>query len=120
MDAYDTDVRPLLAEVRTGLGLDPDPLGGVCPVRLRRGHRRRACRRGPGRLGRMSIESVAPDTSPAVAALLDRSNRLGADPRNTNYAGGNTSAKGIGIDPVTGGPGRPALGQGFRRRPRAR
>ena len=27
MDAYDTDVRPLLAEVRTGLGLDPDPLG---------------------------------------------------------------------------------------------
>ncbi|MFL5675052.1 MAG: rhamnose isomerase, partial [Chloroflexota bacterium] len=26
MDAYDTDVRPLLADVRTGLGLDPDPL----------------------------------------------------------------------------------------------
>jgi L-rhamnose isomerase/sugar isomerase len=26
MDAYDTDVRPLLAEVRTGLGLDPEPL----------------------------------------------------------------------------------------------
>ena len=26
MDAYDTDVRPLLAEVRSGLGLDPDPL----------------------------------------------------------------------------------------------
>ena len=26
MDAYDTDVRPLLAEVRTGLGLDPDPM----------------------------------------------------------------------------------------------
>jgi L-rhamnose isomerase/sugar isomerase len=25
MDAFDTDVRPLLAEVRTGLGLDPDP-----------------------------------------------------------------------------------------------
>ena len=27
MDAFDTDVRPLLAEVREGLGLDPDPLG---------------------------------------------------------------------------------------------
>ena len=27
MDAYDTDVRPLLAEVRAGLGLDPDPRG---------------------------------------------------------------------------------------------
>ena len=29
-------------------------------------------------------------------------NRLGADPRNTNYAGGNTSAKGTDTDPVTG------------------
>ncbi len=27
MDAFNTDVRPLLAEVRTGLGLDPDPMG---------------------------------------------------------------------------------------------
>ncbi len=36
--------------------------------------------------------------------LLERSNRLGADPRNTNYAGGNTSAKGSGTDPVTGKP----------------
>jgi L-rhamnose isomerase/sugar isomerase len=26
MDAYNSDVRPLLAEVRTGLGLDPDPI----------------------------------------------------------------------------------------------
>ena len=38
----------------------------------------------------------------AVAELLARSHRLGADPRNTNYAGGNTSAKGIELDPVTG------------------
>ncbi|MBI5161515.1 MAG: bifunctional aldolase/short-chain dehydrogenase [Micrococcales bacterium] len=37
-----------------------------------------------------------------VDDLLARSNRLGADPRNTNYAGGNTSAKGTGTDPVTG------------------
>ncbi|MFL1898772.1 bifunctional aldolase/short-chain dehydrogenase [Streptomyces tauricus] len=42
-------------------------------------------------------------THPEAAALLGRSNRLGADPRNTNYAGGNTSAKGTGADPVTGG-----------------
>ncbi|MDT0433705.1 MULTISPECIES: L-rhamnose isomerase [Streptomyces] len=27
MDAYNTDVRPLLAEVREELGLDPDPMG---------------------------------------------------------------------------------------------
>jgi rhamnulose-1-phosphate aldolase/alcohol dehydrogenase len=36
--------------------------------------------------------------------LIERSNRLGADPRNTNYAGGNTSAKGSETDPVTGTP----------------
>jgi rhamnulose-1-phosphate aldolase/alcohol dehydrogenase len=40
----------------------------------------------------------------AVAALLARSNRLGSDPRNTNYAGGNASAKGTATDPVTGRP----------------
>jgi rhamnulose-1-phosphate aldolase/alcohol dehydrogenase len=38
----------------------------------------------------------------AVRELVARSNRLGADPRNTNYAGGNTSAKGTETDPVTG------------------
>ena len=38
----------------------------------------------------------------AVEELIARSNRLGADPRNTNYAGGNTSAKGTAVDPVTG------------------
>src|ERR687898_429772 len=43
-------------------------------------------------------------TNPVVADLIDRSNRLGADPRNTNYAGGNTSAKGSETDPVTGQP----------------
>jgi rhamnulose-1-phosphate aldolase/alcohol dehydrogenase len=41
---------------------------------------------------------------PQVSALLERSHRLGADPRNTNYAGGNTSAKGSVTDPVTGTP----------------
>jgi rhamnulose-1-phosphate aldolase/alcohol dehydrogenase len=35
-----------------------------------------------------------------VDELIARSNRLGSDPRNTNYAGGNTSAKGIATDPV--------------------
>jgi rhamnulose-1-phosphate aldolase/alcohol dehydrogenase len=40
----------------------------------------------------------------AVESLIDRSNRLGADPRNTNFAGGNTSAKGADLDPVTGEP----------------
>ncbi|MET9768708.1 bifunctional aldolase/short-chain dehydrogenase [Streptomyces sp. NPDC006415] len=39
---------------------------------------------------------------PEAAALLARSHRLGSDPRNTNYAGGNASAKGSAPDPVTG------------------
>jgi rhamnulose-1-phosphate aldolase/alcohol dehydrogenase len=47
---------------------------------------------------------MTPQPPPEVAALIQRSNRLGADPRNTNYAGGNTSAKGEMTDPVTGEP----------------
>ena len=43
-------------------------------------------------------------TSTVVADLIGRSNRLGSDPKNTNYAGGNTSAKGSEVDPVTGEP----------------
>ncbi len=43
-------------------------------------------------------------SNPVVSELIARSNRLGADPRNTNYAGGNTSAKGTETDPVTGQP----------------
>ena len=42
--------------------------------------------------------------TPEISALIGRSNRLGADQRNTNYAGGNTSAKGSALDPVTGQP----------------
>ncbi|GAA1001016.1 bifunctional rhamnulose-1-phosphate aldolase/short-chain dehydrogenase [Acrocarpospora macrocephala] len=41
--------------------------------------------------------------NPAVEELLSRAHELGADPRNTNYAGGNASAKGMATDPVTGG-----------------
>ncbi|OZM80277.1 bifunctional aldolase/short-chain dehydrogenase [Pseudonocardia sp. MH-G8] len=43
-------------------------------------------------------------THPTVSELIARSNRLGADPTTTNYAGGNTSAKGSETDPVTGAP----------------
>ena len=46
--------------------------------------------------------NTVPD--PVVAQLIARSNALGADPRNTNYAGGNTSAAGSATDPVTGEP----------------
>ncbi|HEX5115429.1 MAG TPA: bifunctional aldolase/short-chain dehydrogenase [Pseudonocardiaceae bacterium] len=40
----------------------------------------------------------------ALDDLLERSHRLGADPSNTNYAGGNTSAKAMAVDPVTAEP----------------
>src|ERR1700742_4621730 len=43
-------------------------------------------------------------TNPTAAKLIARSNRLGSDPKVTNYAGGNTSAKGAETDPVTGEP----------------
>lgn len=51
----------------------------------------------------MNAHASNPTTGRTVAAdLIARSNRLGSDPKNTNYAGGNTSAKGTAADPVTG------------------
>jgi rhamnulose-1-phosphate aldolase/alcohol dehydrogenase len=50
------------------------------------------------------MADVSDDAGEAVATLLGRGHRLGADRRNTNYAGGNTSAKGSLRDPVTGQP----------------
>ena len=41
-------------------------------------------------------------TSTTTAELIARSHRLGSDPRNTNFAGGNTSGKGRVLDPVDG------------------
>ena len=41
-------------------------------------------------------------TPKVVTELLQRSNRLGSEPRFTNYAGGNTSAKGSIPNPATG------------------
>jgi rhamnulose-1-phosphate aldolase/alcohol dehydrogenase len=52
----------------------------------------------------MTNQTADVTENPTVTSLVARSNRLGADPRNTNYAGGNTSAKGTATDPVTGEP----------------
>jgi rhamnose utilization protein RhaD (predicted bifunctional aldolase and dehydrogenase) len=61
----------------------------------------------------MTIDSLEARVDPAThrttadettRALIARSNALGSDPRITNYAGGNTSAKGTDTDPVTGEP----------------
>ncbi|MGV1033828.1 MAG: bifunctional aldolase/short-chain dehydrogenase [Microbacteriaceae bacterium] len=45
---------------------------------------------------------TAKHSNATVSELIARSNRLGSDPTVTNYAGGNTSATGTEIDPVTG------------------
>ena len=56
----------------------------------------------------MSITTETPASEGSlespVAQLIERSHRLGSDPTVTNYAGGNTSAKGSSIDPATGRP----------------
>ena len=45
---------------------------------------------------------MSSDDRSVVRDLIERSNRIGSDPRNTNYGGGNTSAKAVLVDPVTG------------------
>ncbi|MDN4482595.1 bifunctional aldolase/short-chain dehydrogenase [Demequina lignilytica] len=50
----------------------------------------------------MTVPTSAAASHTTADQLIARSNRLGADPKNTNYAGGNTSAKGLAADPVTG------------------
>ncbi|WP_371875906.1 bifunctional aldolase/short-chain dehydrogenase [Pseudarthrobacter sp. SSS035] len=57
-------------------------------------------------MGRLTMTTQNTETlntgNTTVEELIARSNRLGADKRNTNFAGGNTSAKGTEKDPVTG------------------
>jgi rhamnulose-1-phosphate aldolase/alcohol dehydrogenase len=49
-------------------------------------------------------DDVPPGVPAEVAAMLDRANRLGADPTVTNYGGGNTSCKVQVTHPATGRP----------------
>ena len=49
------------------------------------------------------IKSLS-ELTPVVEELIARSNHLGSDPKVTNYAGGNTSAKGTIVDPISGRP----------------
>lgn len=53
-------------------------------------------------MGRLSVSELRYEVPGAVDELLDRAHRLGADPRNTNYAGGNVSAKASVRDPASG------------------
>jgi rhamnulose-1-phosphate aldolase/alcohol dehydrogenase len=58
----------------------------------------------PSNRDAVAVPSNRDAVAGTAAELVARSNRLGADPRNTNYAGGNTSAKGSVTDPVTQQP----------------
>ena len=88
---------------------------GCRPIRWRRTRRSGYAERivaervggDPGRVGR-----VNPDRR---ASCWPGRTGSGADPRNTNYAGGNTSAKGTDVDPVTGDDVELALGEGLGR-----
>src|SRR4051794_16630196 len=93
MDAFYTDVRADLAAWREGRGLPANPMQAF----LESGYQEQieADRVGGTQAGWNRPMSTPPSPSRGAAAeLIARSNRLGADPKNTNYAGGNTSAKG--------------------------
>ena len=61
-------------------------------------------RTDPAAQAHTSIQQGDTVSNSVVTQLIARSNTLGSDPRNTNFAGGNTSAEGTRIDPVTGQP----------------
>ena len=130
MDAYNTDVRPLLARTARGDGPRPRPDRRL-PPRPATSERivARAGRRLAGRLGRLTVARTPPSaavvkkTGKATMSRPTRPSprcsiaRTGSAPtrRNTNYAGGNTSAKGTATDPVTGERRRADVGEGVRR-----
>ena len=112
--------RHLLRRRRTEQGLTArwpsayHPSG--CPIRATR-----SGRSTEGRLEHSSDQHRPPmsiETRSPVVDLVGRSNRLGSDPRNTNFAGGNASAKGSARGPGDRPTDRAALGQGLRWRSR--
>ena len=85
---------PAAGRTARGHGPGPRPAGGLrtAPATPNgRGPSAPGCRPSAG--GAEAVDSTG-DSSPVVTELLERSHRLGSDPRNTNYAGGNTSCKG--------------------------
>src|SRR3954467_14455586 len=90
----------------------PGASRGGCPVTRRRRTPRAGTRSRSSASASAAPRPAGTDTPGTIREkeamtttpqdLVARSNRLGADPKNTNYAGGNTSAKGVETDPVTG------------------
>ena len=65
MDAYETDVRGVLADRREARGLPRDPMAAFAASGYAAADRRRAGRRHPGRLGRLTRSPAPPRTDPA-------------------------------------------------------
>ena len=99
MDAFYTDVRRRPRRLARGARPARRTRCGPTPRAATRSRSRPTASAAPRQDGAEHDDATRPS-----AELVARSNRLGADPKNTNYAGGNTSAKGTETDPVTGEP----------------
>src|SRR5580692_7871460 len=72
----------------------------ACPAKSPRGRAMNLPMQSPVRESTWDADHAASITAPQL--LLYRSNLLGADQRITNYGGGNTSAKLVARDPLSG------------------
>ena len=120
MDAYNTDVRPLLPSCGPSMGLDPDPIAAYRRSGYAEQHRRRAGRRHPGQpgLGRTDAPSGTPRSPAADVVSAARSNRLGPTRATPTTPAATPRPRALATDPVDRRPGGAAVGQGLRRRPR--
>ena len=110
MDAYNTDVRPLLGRLRERMGLDPDPMAAYARSGLRRPDRRGAGRRQPGRLGCMSVDAASPEPGAPRPVAPARRGPAQHELRGRQHVG-----QGHGHRPGDRGARRPAVGQGLGR-----
>ena len=114
LDAFQTDVRPLCAQVRADLGAAEDPITAAARVGLcgTAGGRARPGGERRGRVGPVStlerMIALADNRWPAgtevpadaLGQVLLASHLLGSDRAVANFGGGNTSAKGRTVDHV--------------------
>ena len=97
MDAFYTDVRPALAEWRESRGLPADPMKAYAESDYQ-------ARSNPSEPAEPKPAGEHDHDQPSSGRADRPVEPAGSDPKNTNYAGGNTSAKGTETDPVTGEP----------------
>ena len=117
MDAYKTDVRPMLADARAAW--DSIPIRSAAYARSGYAERiaARAGRRPAGGLGRMSVDGLAAGR-PAGRQLLARSQPAGSGSAQHELRRRQHVGQGHGDRPGDRNARRAAVGQGLRRRPR--